>query len=173
MELEVWRPVVGAEELYQVSNLGRVKSLHCIGRPAKDGILVATPNKKGYLRVGLSINRIRYATLVHLLVLEAFVGSSPSGIHECNHKNTLKNDNRETNLEWVTPIENNAHSVANNLWKPHKGEAHGRAVLTEQDVCSIRSLKGIESSNKIAPRYGVTASTIQRIWSRKLWRHIA
>ena len=137
---EKWLSVVGMESFYEVSNLGRVRSKHRRGRPTKNGILAQTANKKGYLRVNLLGDGKHFSRAVHRLVLEAFHGPQPSCIHECNHKDGHKRNNIESNLEWVTPVENNAHSVANGLWHPHVGEAHGRAILTEANVRRIRAI---------------------------------
>ena len=74
--------------------------------------------------------------------------------------------------EWVTPKENNRHSVENGFWHPHKGEAHGMAKLKASDIPTIRADEGQESAYKIAKRYGVKSQTIYAIWKRKLWKHI-
>ncbi len=172
MKKEIWKPVVGFEGLYEISNIGRVKSKHKFGRPAKDGILSLQKNHKGYLRVHLSGYGKGYTVVVHRLVLEAFVSPQPSVIHESNHKNGIKSDNRKENLEWVTPKENNRHSVENGFWHPHKGEAHGMAKLKAIDIPTIRADEGQESAYKIAKRYGVKPQTIYSIWKRRLWKHI-
>jgi len=172
MKKEIWKPVVGFEPFYDISNQGRVRSKHTIGRPAKDGILAQSANRKGYLRVHLSGGNKRFSIVVHRIVLEAFVGPQPSVIHETNHKNGIKNDNRAENLEWLTPIENNAHAVALGLWHPHIGEAHGRAKLKASDIPIIRACEGKETSGQVAKRYGVTSTAIYTIWKRINWKHI-
>lgn len=169
---EKWKPVVGTQGLYKVSNMGRVKSLQKVGRPARGGIIRLQPNKKGYLRAGLSIGGRRFTKVVQRLVLEAFVGPQPSVIHESNHIDGVKSNNRLKNLEWATPVENNAHSVANGLWHPHIGEAHGRAKLKEKDVSAIRSLEGKVSSDYLAERHKVSSTAIRLIWRRINWKHV-
>lgn len=169
---ERWLPVVGAESFYDVSDRGRIRSKHKIGRPARNGILQQAKNKKGYARVRLSIGTHDFSRVVHRLVLEAFVGPAPSEIHECNHKNGIKDDNRAENLEWVTPVENNRHSVENGFWHPHKGEAHGRAILTEKDVRRIRTQQGKCTQRHLADKYGVTPQTIASVWKRRIWKHV-
>lgn len=170
---ESWRPVAGTEGLYEVSDYGRVRSNHRVGRPTHGGFLSQTPNAKGYLRVRLWTVNLRKSVVVHRLVLEAFVGPQPSPVHECNHKNGNKQDNHVGNLEWATPKENNEHAVATGLWHPNLGEAHGRAKLTEKDVIEIRKLQGHEGAASIGRRYGVTSENIRGIWSRRLWKHVA
>lgn len=103
---ETWRAVVGLEGKYEVSNLGRVRSLN---RKIGDGrrgtrlkrgkMLSQSANvKSGYLYVGLGQNGKR---LVHRLVLESFVGPCPDGM-ECCHNDGDRTNNRVDNLRWDT-----------------------------------------------------------------------
>jgi len=94
---EEWRPIVGYEGLYEVSNLGRVKGLKC-GK-----ILKPSPNKNGYLCLHL-YNKGRNRFRVHRLVLLTFLPIDE--IKEVNHKNHIKTDNRLCNLEWCSRSEN-------------------------------------------------------------------
>lgn len=102
---EIWKPVVGYEGFYEVSNLGRVKSLHC--NPAK--IIAQTGRPNHYLSVHLSKNGKATRKNVHRLVAMAFV-SNPSNKLQVNHINGNRADNRAENLEWVTGSENIKHS---------------------------------------------------------------
>ena len=93
---EIWKDVVGYEGLYQVSNLGRVKSIR------KDKIMSTPLNAKdGYLRVNLKKNGTQKQTLVHRLVEESFV-ENKNGFTQVNHIDEDKTNNCETNLEWCT-----------------------------------------------------------------------
>ena len=170
---ETWLSVVGMEGFYEVSDMGRVRSKHLRGRPTKDGILAQTPNRKGYLRVHLSDGVHKFSRVVHRLVLDAFHGPQPSCIHECNHKDGKKSNNVFSNLEWVTPVENNAHSVASGFWHPHIGEKHGMAILTETDVKHIRSVAGTVTNRSLAKHYGVNPVTIAAVIKRRNWKHVA
>ena len=170
--METWKPVVGAEEFYKISDQGRVKSLHRWGRPAKNGFLSQTRNKKGYCRVHLSHRGKSYGVLVHRLVLEAFVSPPPSALHQANHKNGKKHENHLEILEWVTPVQNNAHAVAHGWWHPHIGEAHGRAIFREKQVLEIRALQGKVTQADLGRQFGVTAENIYRILTRRTWKHL-
>ena len=170
---ETWRPVVGAEVWYEVSDRGRVRSRHTIGRPAKRGILASTTTRKGYLRVGISGGGLVRGRLIHRLVLDAFYGPPPSCLHQCNHKDGNKANNHTTNLDWVTPKENAAHAKRTGLWHPHIGVSHGRAKLTEQQVHTIRRRRGKDSAAVLGSRYGVSGSAIRLIWKGINWKHLA
>ena len=111
---EIWKPVVGYEGIYEVSNFGRVKALprtviRSNGRPCsvRECIRSASPNHKGYLKVTLWKDRKLRTRTVHTLVLEAFVGPRPAG-HVCRHLNGDPADPRLENLAWGTPVENMA-----------------------------------------------------------------
>lgn len=99
---EIWREVVGYENLYKVSNLGSVKSLN-YRRSGKEGLLKPCLNNGGYLVVSLCRNRKQKIMLVHLLVAEAFLDHTPCGFKlVVDHKNQVRNDCRLDNLRIVT-----------------------------------------------------------------------
>lgn len=129
--METWKPVLGYEGLYEVSDLGRVRGLertknnrgaiqHVSGR-----IMQQRPNHKGYLTVHLSKNGVGARKPVHRIVAEAFI-QNPDAKPQVNHISGVKTDNRATNLEWVTNSENMRHARLNNLvnYKPMLMAAH-------------------------------------------------
>ena len=115
---EIWKDVKGFEGLYQVSNMGNVKSL---GRKVynyfqKERIL--QPAKiNGYLRVALFKDSHCKNYLVHRLVAEHFI-TNPDNKPQINHKDGNKENNVWTNLEWTTASENQKHAFKNGLGKP-------------------------------------------------------
>lgn len=122
---ETWKAVVGYEGLYEVSDLGRVRSVtRVVGRKGKGDLPIAgremrlqlTP--RGYLRVQLGRDGGHENHLVHTLVAEAFLGPAPSTVHEINHKFGIKTDNRVTEIEWVTPQQNQSHAYRSRLRRP-------------------------------------------------------
>ena len=97
---EVWKDVPGYEGLYQVSDLGRVKSLN-YRRTGKEQILKPAKDKNGYLQVHLCNDGEDKVLLVHRLVWIAFNGPIPEG-YEVNHINENKQDNRLENLNLLS-----------------------------------------------------------------------
>ena len=100
VESEVWKPVVGYEGLYEVSNIGRVRSIN-FHKSGKAKVMRPSLNTWGYPIVDLRKNSKRHSYTVHRLVALAFI-PNPDNLPEINHKNEIKNDNTVENLEWCT-----------------------------------------------------------------------
>lgn len=98
--MEIWKDIKGYEGLYQVSNLGRVKSLN-YRRTKKEKILKTKESKDGYLRVTLSNNKDNKIYFIHRLVAQTFL-CNPYNHKEVNHKDENKRNNYVDNLEWCT-----------------------------------------------------------------------
>ena len=97
---EEWRDVVGYEGLYQVSNLGRVKSIGTINNYRRLKILSPQINGRKYLQVCLFDEQSkRKVKLVHQLVAQSFI-DNPNGYKCIDHINTIKTDNRVENIRW-------------------------------------------------------------------------
>ena len=111
MENEIWKPVVGYEGKYEVSNMGRVKSLKYYGW-YQIKILKPIKTQNGYLRVHLAKNGIFHKTSIHRIVAEAFI-PNPDNLPLINHKNEDKTDNRVENLEWCSWKYNNNYGTRN------------------------------------------------------------
>lgn len=120
---EVWKDIKGYEGLYQISNLGNIKSLDRIvncplnGERIIKGCLLKTYNlKQGYLAIKLFKNNIGKAFQVHRLIACAFIDNINNKPY-VNHINGIKTDNTIKNLEWVTCSENNRHAYDTGLKK--------------------------------------------------------
>lgn len=100
IEGEIWLSIEGYEELYEVSNMGRIKSLN-YNHTKEEKILRQGKTKNGYLMVILCKEGKRKTFLVHRLVATAFL-ENPNGYRCVNHKNEIKTDNRVENLEPCT-----------------------------------------------------------------------
>lgn len=110
---EIWKPVVGYEGAYEVSNMGRVRSIpHYVRLVVRSGTVcrrlspgvLLKPGPLADRHVTVAIGR-RNSRLVHQLVLEAFVGPRPEGC-EVLHLNHVPDDNRLENLRYGTRSEN-------------------------------------------------------------------
>lgn len=108
MPEETWKPVPGYEGKYEVSDLGRVRSLDrrdAIGRPIRGRVLKAGVSSRGYEHVSLSDGRRALTRAVHTMVLEAFRGPRPPGAEACHGEGGAR-DNRLANLRWDSHSEN-------------------------------------------------------------------
>jgi len=160
--VEQWRPVVGYEGLYEVSDCGRVKSLRT-GKLMSD-----KPSKSlGYVLYKLSAHGHKKDWYGHTLVLTAFIGPRPAK-HECRHLNGKRNDNRLCNLAWGTPRDNDNDRRRHGTFV--QGESHGAAKLTDEKVLLIRNSTGTQAS--ISATFGISRSLVSMIKSRKRWTHI-
>lgn len=162
---EIWKDIKGYESLYQVSNLGRIKSKNEI----INGI-----NHKDYLVVWLYNKNRKKRYYVHRLVAFAFIDNFENKPF-INHKNAVRSDNRINNLEWCTQAENMKHARDNNLidYSKVRGINNPACKLTENQVIDIRNESdfGVTRS-ELSKKYGVTYQMIHRIIKRKAWRHI-
>ena len=100
---ENWKDVEGYEGLYQVSDLGRVKSL----KFGKERVLKGNINSSGYLSVGLCKNEKAKTVMVHQLMAMTFLDHKPNG-HKLvvDHINNVSTDNRVSNLQLITNRKN-------------------------------------------------------------------
>lgn len=125
---EIWKDIEGYEGLYQISNLGRVKSLertiHAVNRDFHHSEIIRKPSeyRGGYLQVPLSKNKVRKMAKIHRLVAEAFI-PNPDNKPQVNHIDSNRKNNRLDNLEWVTPKENAVHSCV--YGARHKPKVYG------------------------------------------------
>ena len=106
----IWKDIQGYEGLYQVSNLGEVRSLNYKGFTGNIHNLKLILRKDGYLQVNLSKNGKKKNYRVHRLVAETFI-ENPNNLIIVNHKDLNRSNNLFTNLEWVTQKENMNYSL--------------------------------------------------------------
>lgn len=104
---EIWKTIEGYENLYEISNLGRIKN-------NKGYIMKQKPSKDGYVRILLFKDGHYKGKYVHILVAKAFI-PNPENKSEVNHIDANKSNNKADNLEWVTRTENHYHAVKMNL----------------------------------------------------------
>jgi len=158
---ERWLPVANYEELYDVSNLGRIRRINH-GEAATEWHTISQEiDSRGYLITRLYKNGIRFRVRVHKLVAESFLGCCPEGL-EVNHIDGDKANSSIENLEYITHIENILHAVRSGLM------IGGR--LLPDDVHEIRArLAAGEKQESIAADYCITRSAIAHISSGYRW----
>jgi hypothetical protein len=160
------KPIKGYEDFYRASPSG-----HIIGLRQRKP-LVGALSGFGYLHVTLCRNKNDQKQFqVHRLICQAFHGDPPSNLHQVNHKNGIKHDNRPDNLEWVTVSENRLHAYQ--LGLNESGETHHWASLTREQVKEIRKIGNSISQQKIANIFGVSQTCISKILNNKHWKHDA
>lgn len=141
---EIWKDVKGYEGLYQVSNLGNVKSLdkYVNGRNSKrlvkGRILSLFDDKDGYKLVNLYKNKKIKQFRVHILVAQAFI-PNPNNLPQVNHKNEIKSDNFATNLEWITLIDNCNYGTRNEKIrkKVNQYDIQGKYIKTWDSIIQV------------------------------------
>lgn len=148
---EEWKDIEGYEGLYQVSNLGRVRSF----KQNKSGhLLKYKSNCWGYFQVGLSKNGKQKLFSVHRLVAEAFIPKVENK-NIVNHIDCDKSNNHANNLEWCTQKENVRHSVKLRHYE-HSGAENKPVIMTEKQgafenkfrsICEAARITGIPQQN--------------------------
>lgn len=136
---EIWKDVQGYEGLYQVSNLGRVKSLSrfhnnkTVGFISKERILIPreNPGRCNYFRVMLYRNKVPHSIMIHRLVADAFIPKIP-GKDYVNHIDGDKQNNIVQNLEWCSLKENVQHAFSTGLNRARKGKENIKSRKIEQ-----------------------------------------
>jgi len=163
---EEWRPVSIPEyaAFYEVSNMGRVRSLDRVSRAKGNGVqrhfgkeMKLLTNKRGYVYVYLRAAPLERNVTVHQLVAKAFI-PNPDNLIEVNHLDTIKGNNVWTNLEWTTRVRNHNHAVAAGIMP------RANRKLSDDDVDDIiRRHLGGYSQAELALEYDVRQGTISRI----------
>tara|TARA_R100001086_G_scaffold193117_1_gene110228 strand:+ start:111 stop:878 length:768 start_codon:yes stop_codon:yes gene_type:complete len=167
---ENWKDIKGFKDKYQVSDLGRVRSLDRTtitsnGRKLfiKGKVLkLNRSSPEGYVRVILyGKNTKSYIRFVHRLVAQAFI-PNPENKPEVNHKWGDKSDNRSNSLEWCTRSENVIHAFKTGL-NPQRGEYNSKlSEIQVREICNLLDNSNM-TQEEIAKEYGVLKPHIHRI----------
>jgi hypothetical protein len=177
--IERWKPVKGYEGLYEVSSLGRIKSLSKRIDPGKchrtypEKLIKPGKDGNGYLRVVLSdVNHKSKTHKLHRLVAEAFI-PNPEKLPVVNHKDGNKANDRVDNLEWVSISDNLKHAYKNGL-KSVNGAKNPAAKLTAEQVVFIKA-HFIPRDNEygcvaLSKKFNVHRKTISRVVNNTSWK---
>ncbi|MCP5006899.1 MAG: hypothetical protein GY941_23575 [Planctomycetes bacterium] len=179
-EKEIWKPVIGYENLYEVSDLGRIRSLERYvkiknnkRRLKKEKILNRIPEQDGYHRIQLHLNGKCVNKYVHSLVMESFVGPCPEGqqVMHLEHVKESGND-RLSNLRYGSPSCNAAfkHDDGTAVC----GEISPLSKLTTKDVIAIRFAykNKLYTQTELAPLFNVGRTTICAAIRGQNWGHL-
>lgn len=177
--MEEWKDIYDYEGAYQISNLGRVRSLprkiiYSNGKIIHyHGGLISTKERKKdkYWTTCLCKNQIEQTMYIHRLVALHFI-PNPKNKPEVNHKDGDKSNNKVTNLEWATESENNKHAHEIGLNSSLKGADSKFAKLTWENVFEIRRMweSGGYTQTEIADIYNVGGPNICNIVNFKTWK---
>lgn len=173
---EIWLPIKDYEGLYEVSSLGKVRSLdrNLIVSNGKKYIrkgrtIKPHVNKFGYQRIGLSKNGIREQIFVHRIVAKAFLPTSNMESLDVNHIDGNKQNNTIQNLEWCNRQYNMQHAYRNGLVK-FKVTAHPKRRIAKLDY-NENILNVYNSIKEAAIDTGINASSISHV-ARGKYKHV-
>lgn len=166
---ELFVNIIGFDGLYQISNLGKVKSL----RFGKERIMKAFVGTGGYLHTQLKRDGKMSNLSIHRLVAIHFIHNNQNK-PDVNHIDGNKCNNTVSNLEWCTKSENIQHSFKIGTHQRKKGESNSNVKITEKDVIQIRD--DYENKNislrALGDKYGLGKSSVFRIVNKISWSHI-
>ena len=171
-KLEIWLPVKGFEDYYEVSNLGRFKSLERItiksngvAQTKKETIMKLGYYSNGYLQFSGLVNGERVTAIAHRVVAEHFI-PNPTNLPIVNHKNGIKDDNRVENLEWCDKSYNALHFLYD-FEKINKKSKVSISYTLEEAISIIEdSLKGLKNK-ELCAKYKLNKHTIYNLLKKK------
>lgn len=158
MKKEVWKDIKGYEGLYQVSNLGQVKSLN-YNHTGKEKIRKLDISNKGYKCILLVKNGKKKKKTIHRLVAETFI-SNPKNKPQVNHIDGNKENNCVANLEWTTNSENEKHAYNNNLKHKLFGKNNGKSKAIIQYDLQWNFIKEYETIRQASKETNMGITTI-------------
>jgi hypothetical protein len=179
--MNIWKPIVGYENFYEVDNVGNIRSLDKLTRNGNKNPVIkkgkpirANKVKDGYLAVGVRGEFGKRITCqVHRAVAMAFI-PNPLNKPTVNHKNGIKSDNRVENLEWATRSENSVHALKTGLKIPQKGSQMSESKLVESQIVFMRNLylDAAVTYVELAKIFSVKKPTIGDVIRRTSWKHV-
>jgi len=166
--VEGWREVPETEGIYFVSDLGNIKRIKTQTGKTIEKFPKCGLDSTGYRAIWLHLNgKLRYKKL-HQLVARTFIGECPEGL-VVNHKDCNKQNNKPSNLEYVTRAENVAHAVRNHRFPSKKGQTNPNARLTDKQTEVIRRVwkEKKVSQNELSIITGISRHQIGLIVTNK------
>lgn len=164
---EMWKDIEDYEGIYQISNLGDVKSYDKYVKK-KHGLIFYKGKKMKiiysgkYPFIGLTKNRKQKVHLIHRLVAIHFI-PNPENKSQVNHKKGIKTDNRASELEWVTPSENIIHAYQTGLRKKLFGKDHKGSKKVKQFTMDGKFISEYNSQLEAKRMLGMKSSHISEV----------
>ena len=178
---EIWREIPGHEGRYEVSDLGRIRSMERVANYGRWGVggirrykskvrALAPTGEGGYLACIVEVPGAKPVSIkAHIAVLHAFVGPCPPGMEGCHGDGHAEN-NRLDNLRWDTKSNNNRDKEKHGT--AQKGSKNGAARLNEEQVSEIKRRISSETLKVLGDEFGVSLNTIWRIKHDEMWQHV-
>ena len=164
--LEHWKPILGWEELYEISNIGTVRRLKTSQGTRAGTVLRPCLNHEGYWALNLWKDAKQHKYRVHSLVAMTFIGPYPDG-QEVNHKDSDRKNPRASNLEYLDRTENILHG--RDRLQREEGRRSHTSILTADQAKAIYSLRDQFACSEIAERFGVTRQLVSSIVFGREW----
>lgn len=180
MNNEEWKPIENYEGFYEISNMGRVRSLDrtvyfknsdkprkCIGK-------IMTPVYwKGYQKLRLHKNNNYESVKIHRLVAKHFV-SNPENKNVVNHIDGIKSNNKSSNLEWCTPKENTIHALENGKMQNSINAMMEYNISNRKKIALIKNNKILKTcdSSRFLAEYMLQENLVENVTIETLSRNI-
>lgn len=174
---ENWKEIPGYEGFYEVSDLGRIRSIARVvptrsgTRRVRSTVRSLTPTgEAGYLATLLSVRNHKSSMKAHIAVLLAFIGPRPSPGHDGCHNDGDISNNRLSNLRWDTKSGNNQDKKRHGT--AQVGSSNPAAKLTEAQVGDIQRRLSAETLSALAREFGVSVTAVWQIKHKLKWEHV-
>lgn len=156
---EIWKDILNYEGLYQVSNLGRVKSF----LKGKETILKQWYDSSGYAQVKLFKKQKGKIFLVHRLVASAFI-KNENKLDTVNHKDKNRKNNIVSNLEWLSNGDNTRYSQAKQI---NQYDRNMNLICSWECIMEIERKLNIKNSSIVSCCKGKRKTAGGYIWKYK------
>jgi hypothetical protein len=180
---ELWKPVTGWQGRYEVSSLGRMRSVDRVDevtnrfgcrelRSHKGRLLLLGQTKTGYVLVTMTRpGAIRACKYVHRLVAEAFIGPCPNGMEVCHGDNDRAN-NASYNLRYDTRSSNALDRHRHGTMNQARGSTHYFAKIDEKMAADIYSACRKFSERHVAKQFCVSRGLVRNVKTGATWKHV-
>lgn len=169
-EPEEWRSICDMPE-YEVSSLGRIRRVSSLINKKLYEPLTPRPGPYGYPNYLFKFGKKKWRRNIHPLVCRAFHGPKPTPKHGVAHNDGSRDNNRASNLRWVTQVENSLDSIRHGT--STRGERNAFSKLNKDAVLEIRreyrSSGNAERNKQLMAKFGISRATLCNVANRKSW----